>query len=262
MTWRVPKLWEGGECWILGGGPSLPVQFGVPEEVIQKVLAKELPLNAYSPYMEAIHSKHVIGVNMAYKIGDWIDMVFWGDKKWYLNNRVELGEFKGLKVTCHPYFANGSFKNENVKSVVKDNSHPAGISSDPSKASWNSNSGAAAISVAANMGATRIVLVGFDMKLGTDQRQHWHSEYGITKPREPKHLPFHRHLVGFPHIAKDAKARGITIINACPDSAIQDFPKMSVANVLNGMDIPEVIITTPPRNKPPLPPQRQRRLHR
>ena len=262
MTWRVPKLWGGGECWILGGGPSLPGQFGVPEEVIQKVFDKELPLNTYSPYMSAIHEKHVIGVNMAFKIGDWIDMVFWGDKKWYLNNRVELGEFKGLKVTCHPHFANGNFQKENVKSVVKDNAHPVGISSDPSKASWNSNSGAAAISVAANMGATKIVLVGFDMKLGADKKQHWHSEYGIIQPREPKHLPFHRHLAGFPHIARDARHRGITIINACPDSEIVDFPKMSVADVLNGVDIPAVVVPTPRQNVSPRPPQRQGRLHR
>ena len=94
MVWSVPKLWEGGECWILGGGSSLAVQFGVPDEIIQKVLRKELPVSAYSPYMSAIHDKHVIAVNAAFLLGDWIDMLFWGDKRWYLTNRLRIAEFK------------------------------------------------------------------------------------------------------------------------------------------------------------------------
>ena len=166
MSWNVPRIWNGGECWILGGGPSLPRQFDVPDEVIKKVLSKELPLSTYSPYMAAIHKKHVIGVNVMYKIGDWVDLVFWGDKRWFLTNRAGLAEFKGLKVTCHPYFNTPQFKAENVKLVPKDNNKPQGISDKQNSASWNSNSGSAAISVAANMGATKIVLLGFDMKLG------------------------------------------------------------------------------------------------
>lgn len=256
MTWRVPRIWEGGECWILGGGPSLPRQFGVPEEVIQNVMSQDLPLSSYSPYMTPIHKKHVIGVNTAFLIGDWIDMVFWGDKNWYLKNRNALAGFKGLKVTCHPYFANGKFRSENVKHTPKDNSHNKGISPTPHKVSWNANSGAAAISVAANMGVKRIVLLGFDMKLGTDGRQHWHSKYsgpGEYTPREEKKLPFLRHLAGFPAIARDAHGLGIEIINACPDSSINVFPRMTAMDVLNGMSVPVVDISKlPPPDSPPV----------
>jgi hypothetical protein len=239
MTWHIPKLWEGGECWILGGGPSLTRQFDIPDEVVQGVLRKELPLSAYSPYMSAIHKKHVIAVNTAFRIGDWIDMVFWGDKKWFLINRHKVAAFKGLKVTCHPYFANGRFAGENIKHLIKDNTHPQGISSRASAVSWNSNSGSAAISIAVQMGATKIILVGFDMKLDEVHKQHWHSEYGVMnrKNATPRSLPFHRHLIGFPHIARDAKRMGITIVNACPDSAITSFPKMPVKDILKGKPI-------------------------
>ena len=245
MIWSIPNLWEGGECWILGGGPSLTGQFDIPDKVVQGVLKKELPLTTYSPYMAAIHDKHVIGVNMAFKIGAWIDMVFWGDKKWYLTNRIEMASFKGLKVTCHPYFANGRFPNEGVKYILKDTIHSQGISQRANSASWNANSGSAAISVAAHMGATKIILVGFDMKLDDVYKQHWHSEYGAMnrKGATPKSLPFNRHLVGFPHIARDARKMGITIINACPDSAIPDFPKMSVKDILDGKPIVPVPIS-------------------
>ncbi len=167
MSWRIPRIWEGGDCWILGGGPSLPRQFDVPEEVIQNVMSQDLPLSSYSPHMGSIHKKHVIAVNTAFLIGNWIDLVFWGDKAWYLKNRKALAAFKGLKVTSHPYFANGRFRNENVKHTPKDSSHNKGISPDPHRVAWNGNSGAAAISVAANMGVKRIILLGFDMKVGS-----------------------------------------------------------------------------------------------
>ena len=253
MSWAVPRLWEGGECWILGGGPSLPKQFDVPNEVIEAVWRKELPLNTYSPYLSPIHDKHVIGVNMAFMIGDWIDVLFWGDKKWYLNNRHLVAKFKGLKTTCHPYFNTEKYKNEGVRHLAKDNQKSKGISSSPGKVSWNGNSGAAAISIAANMGATKIILVGFDMTLSEKERQHWHSEYGTAqvKNRSPKNLPFNRHLIGFLPIAKDARQRKITIINASPDSAIVELPKMSVKDVLSGAPIPKnpPLPDKPPRDK-------------
>jgi hypothetical protein len=89
------------------------------------------------------------------------------------------------------------------------------------------------------MGATKIILVGFDMKLDEAYKQHWHSEYGAMNRKDatPKSLPFHRHLIGFPHIARDAKRMGITIVNACPDSAITSFPKMPVKDILKGKPI-------------------------
>ena len=45
-------------------------------------------------------------------------------------------------------------------------------------------------------------------------------------------MPFDRHLRGFSDMAKDAKRRGIEIINASPDSAITCFPKYSIKELL------------------------------
>jgi hypothetical protein len=121
-----------------------------------------------------------------------------------------------------------------VKYVPRERTHPKGISDNPKMASWNGNSGAAAISVAANMGAKRIILLGFDMKLDDSKKQHWHDLYGRSKrdPKKPFNLPFNRHLQGFAEIAKDAKRRGIEILNACPDSMIKEFPKFTVNQLI------------------------------
>jgi len=229
-------MWIGGECWIIGGGPSVPRQFDVPDEVIQKVLSGRLKPKAYSPYMKAIHKKHVIGINSAFLIGDWIDMVFFGDKRWYLENRDQLAEFIGLKVACHASLLRSD--KENIKVLRRDNKHGKGISPDRGSICWNGNSGSAAISIAVNAGVSKIVLLGFDMKLDKDHKQHWHGLYGSAnrKPKEIKGLPFERHSRGFPAIQRDALLRGVQIINACPDSTIKVFKKATVKEILNGED--------------------------
>jgi len=226
-------MWEGGECWIIGGGPSMPRQFGVPEDVIQSVRSGKSSPSAYSPYLAPIHDKHVIGINSAFLIGDWIDMCFFGDKHWFLENRERLAKFPGLKVTCHSNLGGGRYKGEHIKYLSRNRRR--GISDNPHQVSWNANSGAAAISVAVLAGCTRIILLGFDMKLDESGKQHWHGLYG-TATKKPKKLPFEKHLVGFPIIAQHAQQRGIEILNACPDSAIESLRKVTVKELLKDVD--------------------------
>jgi len=230
MIWTVPRIWEGGDVWIIGGGPSMPKQFGIPDKVIQNVVSGTSPPSVYSPYMKFLHDKHVIGVNIAYKIGDWMDMVFFGDGGFFLEHIQEISRFPGLRVSCNPTTESHPW----VKTLARDLRHNKGITVNPRAVSWNHNSGAAAISVAAHAGASRIFLLGFDMcKINGDQ--HWHDLYGkknSNKPKKEMHLPFDRHLMGFPYIAKDAAKMGIEIINVCPESAIKEFRKVSLKEVI------------------------------
>lgn len=230
--WRVPKIWEGGDVWIIGGGPSVPRQFDVPEDIIQKVTQGTLPPNAYSSYMNIIHDKHVIAVNMAYRIGDWIDVVIFGDSGFYTKERVSLSKFPGLRISCTPI----SKSEDWVKTLGRDGAKSKGISTNTALISWNSNTGAAAINLAVHFGAKRIFLLGFDMNIDQNKMQHWHDLYRkgpVSDDRRKRKLPFVRHLQGFPIIASDAKKLGVEIINVSPDSAITDFPKMSLKQVLN-----------------------------
>ena len=239
MHWTVPRIWEGGECWIIGGGPSIPEQFGVPDDVIEDVIAQRSTPSVYSPYMSAIHDRHVIGVNAAYLIGDWIDIIFFGDNRFFLAHREGLSKHPGLKVSCNSRTHSCC---RDVHYLPHDRGHPRGISTEPRFVSWNANSGAAAISMAVHLGVRRIVLLGFDMRTGT-YGQHWHNAYRGMRVRRthgkgkgqivvPRKLPFDRHLRGFPIIARDAKRLGVEIVNASPDSAIKEFPKCTVQEIL------------------------------
>lgn len=244
MRWSVPRIWEGGDVWILGGGSSVVKQFGIPDNIVQDVMNKISPPTIYSPYMESIHNKHIIAINVAFLIGNWMDMIFFGDNKFFLGYREQLAEWPGLKVTCHA----GCEKYTWVKFLQRDTAHPRGISSNPEMVAWNANSGSAAISIAANAGAKRIFLLGFDMNVNPLGNKHWHTLYkgsvleqpslqaqrGIQHRRQPARpgFGFVRHLKGFPVIAQDARKRNIEIINVNPESAISEFPKCNLKDVL------------------------------
>ena len=228
MTWKVPDMWKDGECWILGGGPSLLSEFDIPWESSNQVLSRKAEIDLYSPFLSPIHAKHVIGVNAAFKLGNWIDILFYGDNNFYKANRLQLANFPNIKITCNYRTTQVAFQ-ENIKYCPYDQKRPFGISPQADKVSWNLNSGAAAISIAAHTGVKRIILVGFDMDLNEKGDQHWHGLYNKVNP---KGVPFKRHLQGFSEIAKDAKAMGIEIINASPNSKITEFRKCKVKDLL------------------------------
>jgi len=235
VGWRVPRMWEDGECWIIGGGPSMPRMFGVPEDIMAKVMLKELPLSAFSPYLSPIHEKHIIAVNAAFKLGRWIDVMFFGDGAYYWANKDALMEFPNLKVTCNAnlYKRPGVYY---VKYVPRDGNHALGLTRNTSMISWNKHSGGAAISLANRLGARRIFLLGFDMMLSPTQRQHWHTEYSaVKKPRRNPQLPFPKHLESFTPIANNARAMGIEIYNVNRDewTAVKQFPIITLETALS-----------------------------
>jgi len=220
--WTIPRMWEGGRCIIIGGGPSLTTQFDIPKDIVDKVRGKELGPSSYSPYLKSIHDEHVIAVNMAYKLGPWIDCAFFGDASFMAKCRDDLFLYKGLRITCNQ---RPQMHNSYLKIIDRDKSKPKGISFQPNKVSWNGNSGAASINLAVHFGVKQILLLGFDMTLDERQNQHWHKFY-VSNPKNVQ-TTFKRHLAGFPIIAKDLAGK-VEIINCNPDSQITCFPKANI----------------------------------
>ncbi len=223
--WKVPRVWDGGDCWIIGGGPSMLDQFGVPQSARDAVKNEEVDVSEYGIYMKPLlHDKHIIAVNAAYKLGDWIDMMFFGDMKFFKQFRRDLADFKGLKITCT---AAMHHRGINIKVIKRlPGKKVMGLSDNPNYICWNANSGGAAINVAAHTGVKRIFLLGFDMQSG-NQGHHWHQLY--DKKNNP---PYATHRLCFPSIAKDAKRMGVEIINVSPESSIMDFPKKKLQDVI------------------------------
>ena len=231
MTWIPPKIWDGGRCLILGGGPSLAGQFDIPQDLITRVTDSKDPLDprAYSRYMELIHDEHVIAVNNSYLLGDWPDICHFGDWGWYKVHRERLASWPGLKVSHSPSFADpAKAKEGGVKYMPRDRAKRMGLSDNPGKLSWGFNTGSSAIDLAVHLGAKQVILLGFDMRNGRSGETHWHRGHGPN--RRP--ASYARFLQGFPVIAKDARRLGVEIINCSPGTSITEFPVANLKEIL------------------------------
>lgn len=222
--WTVPPLWKGSRCFIIGGGPSITEQFNIPEKVVQSVYSGG-SCEVYAPYMKAIHNEHVIGINMAFKLGSWIDILFFGDGTLFKRKTKEMLDFKGLRIGCD---TNIITHNGKVK-VLNRSKKKGGITYNPTQVCWNFNSGGAAINLAVHLGVKQIILLGYDMKLDEDKNQHWHKIYHGDK--ETVNGVFHEHNKCFQYIVDDLKD-DIEIINCSPNSNIKEFPKKHIKEVL------------------------------
>ena len=231
----LPKIWTEGDVWIIGGGASLLEQFAIPSDIIDAIRTKEKDVSCFSPYLSALHDKHVIGVNVAFKLGDWVDILFFGDFKFFEGFRKEIAAFKGIKVSCHKRFRGNEFRAENIKYYSR--SREQGLSNSPDSILWHGNSGAAAINFAIHLGVKRIFLLGFDMDLSEEGFQHFHNEYTLPGKSgvkvTSKDLPFKRQSTGFAAIASASRKLGVEIINVSPNSTINVFRKMTVKEALS-----------------------------
>lgn len=195
---NIPKLWDG-TVFIIGGGPSV----------------KDMDL---SPIMKC----HVVGVNDAFKLGNWVDVTWFGDERWYAWNKTLLRSYEGVVFGCPPT----SKKLPRVLHVNRNEGY--GLTSIRNKVVWNKSSGGSAINLAMHLGASRIVLIGYDMKVREGQHN-WHTNH---KHRPRIDIYEKRFLPPFEKILSDANKLGLEILNATPDSALTIFPSVNLKDVV------------------------------
>lgn len=94
------------------------------------------------------------------------------------------------------------------------------------------NSGCGAISYAVSRGATRIILIGFDCQK-TGGKAHHHGDHppslGNAKSMS-KWAPL------FSKLAVDMKRRGVEVLNASRETALQCFPRIDLEMALADRD--------------------------
>lgn len=91
------------------------------------------------------------------------------------------------------------------------------------------NSGTQAINLAYLWGYTRIVLLGFDMKLGPNGERHHHPDHPAPCVQSQV---FFEWIHKLDLVARDLKAAKIEVLNATPDSALKCFPRVDWKEVL------------------------------
>lgn len=198
MPWSVPKIWSGGDCFILGGGPSLKLSD-----------------------VEMLKGRHVIAVNNAYQIAPWADFCFFMDSGWFREHRERLKDFGGIKVSiAHNVEAHG------VKEMVRGKRE--GLSVDPKTLNHGHNSGHSAVNLAILLGAKTIVLLGFDMKV-VDGKHNWHAGHARKMRTEVYEEDY---LKCFATIVKPLEQLNAQVLNTVKDSALTCFPFIDLGDYL------------------------------
>jgi hypothetical protein len=94
------------------------------------------------------------------------------------------------------------------------------------KVGGGGNSGFQALNLAAQLGANRILLVGFDMTDGAGA--HWYGRNNWHMANNPDESAFRRWRPALDAAAPVLAARGVDVVNASPASALSGFRKASI----------------------------------
>lgn len=162
----------------------------------------------------------------------WSSVLYAADRRWWETHDGCMS-FSGEK-----WIPKSSSFNSTSKLVVEkyglyviSGEWRSGFSTDPTRIHFgehgSGNSGFQAIGLAILFGATRIILVGFDMRV-VDGRKHFFGSHPKMLNQNQNFAAWRR---GFELAAKSMPS-WLEIINATPDSDLKCFPMMSLSDAL------------------------------
>lgn len=225
--WRVPRWWPGETLAILASGPSLTQE--------QATLCRG--------------RLRVIAINDSYLLAPWADLHYFCDAKWYEWHRkcespaqAEVGRdramalfhgFQGVRVTIEPTAAMRKYEPA-LKILRNDSSprdgkpRPEGLCREADGIRTGRNSGFQAVNLAVHTGVSRILLLGYDMRV-VDGKTHWFGEHPQPTGAGIYESTF---LPAFDSLIAPLTALGVEVLNCTPQSALKAFAHRSLADCL------------------------------
>jgi len=206
---RIKSDWSGPVI-VAASGPSLT------DDVARKCRKARW----FGPY-------RIVCVSDAYRRFVNADILYSCDAEWW-NVHDGAPDFKGEKWSSHdPKPGSGNDKRQAAErwglNLVL-GKHGLGFSTNPEVIHYGHNSGFQAVNVAILKGATKVVLVGFDMR-EVDGRRHFFGDH-------PAGLRNHGNYQNFIKAFENACPTPVPIINATPGSALTCFPMMPLEEAL------------------------------
>jgi hypothetical protein len=195
--WQVPRCFAGGTVAILASGPSMSAAVA-----------------------DAVHAASVpaVAINTTFRLAPWAWMLYAADYEWWQHpEHADAKAFAGHKVTIYT----GSGQPPAGLSWLT-SSGSTGFDPDPRNVRTGSNSGYQALHIAAQTGACRVLLCGYDM-----HGSHWHGEH----PRGLKVNTvdgFEKFRARFADLVKPMKQLGVDVINCTPGSRLECFRRSTL----------------------------------
>lgn len=224
---KVNAVWDGGVAVLIAGGPSLNA------EQVELVRIAHLK-----------NTVHCIAVNDAYLLAEFADISYFADHHWWrwhtdgiamplLGLRADQvcarwAAFAGQKCTIENSGQNVTDEAVHILKNAHGKIHGVGLSSDPRALVTGRNSGFQALNLAILAGAKKVILLGFDGRVGADGKTHWFG--GHPRPTPSAAYPLYRQAMLA--AVRDIDATGVRVINCSPGSAIDSFPNLELCEAM------------------------------
>lgn len=170
-----------------------------------------------------LHRFDVLAINMAYTVLPKAKFLWWTDFRFWEHHEMGLRRHPtGRRHAGEPLVKAFTYPKSSDVTVWKFTG-TSGLETKAGCVRHGNNSGHAAINLGFHLGYDRMILLGYDMKVDQEGRVHWHADHPVSNPR-PR--TFEKMMTPhFDEIARELRDRGITVINANPDSALTVFDK-------------------------------------
>jgi hypothetical protein len=210
MTNTVPRLWPGSTVVCIASGPSLT------REDVDYARGKA----------------RVIAINANYKVAPWADVwyaadarfwrwVYSGKRPPYEDGPAFLREYAGMKYCL----TSGAADLKGI--IVLRRGVESGLSLNPAILNTGHNSGYQALNLAVLLGASRILLLGYDMQRGPKGEEHHHADHP-NKSRSN----YDRFRKPFSSLVTPLADAGVEVINCTRRTALTCFPQMPITEAL------------------------------
>ncbi len=198
--------WSGETAIVIASGPSLKKQD-----------------------VEACRDRgKVIVIKKCVELAPWADVVYGCDGPWWRSVQG-LMKFQGLKLAFEPTVCGSEYRIQRVE--IPDAKCNRFLFDKTGTVGAGRNSGFQALNLAAQFGAKRVILLGFDMQGETGG--HWYGRNNWMQANNPDQWSYQSWQRAFAEGAGDLKARGIEVINASRSTALKCFRPLSINEALD-----------------------------
>lgn len=212
--WTVPRDWPEETVAVLASGPSLT------REQCEYVRGK---CKVIAISNQAINNEHSETKEIIPAFAPWADVLYAADTRWWNKHKDQAFAFAGEKVTIRD---RGTLPE--VLRVLQ-TSHMHDFDPRPTHIVSGGNSGYQGIHLAVHYGARKVILLGFDMKLGPKKQKHYFGDH-------PGNLNMRGNFPGwirtFGYLAKALRKRGVEVVNCTTDTALTCFDRAPLEQTL------------------------------
>jgi hypothetical protein len=199
------RRWKGRTAVVMASGPSLNAE---QVECVHQARSKD--------------QCRVMTINTTFRVAPWADVAYGGDTLWWSKHAAEARKvFKG-ELWTQDNVAAARYQLKRVRGTPRDGLGTCEIHQ-------NGNSGMQGVNLAYLWGATRILLLGFDMKEGPNGEKHHHPDH--PKPLIQKQL-FREWIHKAEKVAKGLSEHHTQVVNCTPGSAMRWFPMSTIEKEL------------------------------